>query len=257
MPALNAISPEKLARLVGTPTCPAIVEVKSAGGGFIPGPCAGPPTRSLHGRRACAAVPPSSSASPEATPARGWPPGSATRAWQPRYSKAAPPAGARPGCLCSPTPCCRRATRGTGRPGSPAPAQGGQDRLPVADPRFVDPDAVFLFVAPGEVAGVSERFGAAPFDVEGDIGASRRAVHVRRDGRGVRARRLPGVAAPRPDRARCRHGPAGARAAGGGPAGGVARPVAHVRRRSRAARGGNDALRRPLPLVPRRGRRNS
>jgi rhodanese-related sulfurtransferase len=33
--------------------------------------------------------------------------------------------------------------------------------------RFVDPDAVFLFVAPGEVAGVAERFGAAPFDVEG------------------------------------------------------------------------------------------
>ena len=33
--------------------------------------------------------------------------------------------------------------------------------------RFVDPDAVFLFVAPSEVAGVAERFGAAPFDVEG------------------------------------------------------------------------------------------
>jgi hypothetical protein len=33
--------------------------------------------------------------------------------------------------------------------------------------RFVDPEAVFLFVAPSEVAGVAERFGAAPFDVEG------------------------------------------------------------------------------------------
>jgi hypothetical protein len=33
--------------------------------------------------------------------------------------------------------------------------------------RFVDPDAVFLFVAPSEVAGVSKRFGATPFDVEG------------------------------------------------------------------------------------------
>ncbi len=33
--------------------------------------------------------------------------------------------------------------------------------------RFVDPSAVFLFVAPAEVAGVAERFGAAPFDVEG------------------------------------------------------------------------------------------
>jgi hypothetical protein len=33
--------------------------------------------------------------------------------------------------------------------------------------RFVDPEAVFLFVPPGEVAGVAEREGATPFDVEG------------------------------------------------------------------------------------------
>lgn len=32
--------------------------------------------------------------------------------------------------------------------------------------RFVDPEAVFLFVAPAEVAGVADRFDAAPFDVE-------------------------------------------------------------------------------------------
>lgn len=34
--------------------------------------------------------------------------------------------------------------------------------------RFVDPNAVFLYVAPADVAGVAERFGATPFDVEGD-----------------------------------------------------------------------------------------
>jgi rhodanese-related sulfurtransferase len=33
--------------------------------------------------------------------------------------------------------------------------------------RFVDPEAVLLFVAPSEVAGVAERFHAAPFDVDG------------------------------------------------------------------------------------------
>ncbi|MCL6740890.1 sulfurtransferase/chromate resistance protein [Sphingomonas sp. RB56-2] len=33
--------------------------------------------------------------------------------------------------------------------------------------RFVDPEAVFLFVSPTDVAGVAERFGATPFDVEG------------------------------------------------------------------------------------------
>ena len=33
--------------------------------------------------------------------------------------------------------------------------------------RFVDPAAVFLFVAPSEVAAVAERFSATPFDIEG------------------------------------------------------------------------------------------
>lgn len=33
--------------------------------------------------------------------------------------------------------------------------------------RFVDPAAIFLFVAPSEVDGVAERFAATPFDVEG------------------------------------------------------------------------------------------
>jgi rhodanese-related sulfurtransferase len=33
--------------------------------------------------------------------------------------------------------------------------------------RFVDPGAVFLFVAPSEVEGVAERFGATPFDIDG------------------------------------------------------------------------------------------
>jgi len=33
--------------------------------------------------------------------------------------------------------------------------------------RFVDPAAVFLFVAPAEVPAVAERFGATPFDIEG------------------------------------------------------------------------------------------
>jgi rhodanese-related sulfurtransferase len=33
--------------------------------------------------------------------------------------------------------------------------------------RFVDPKAVFLFVAPSEVPAVAERFNATPFDIEG------------------------------------------------------------------------------------------
>jgi len=34
--------------------------------------------------------------------------------------------------------------------------------------RFVDPRAVFLFVAASEVQSVAERFGATPFDIEGE-----------------------------------------------------------------------------------------
>ena len=34
--------------------------------------------------------------------------------------------------------------------------------------RFVDPDAVFLYVAPPEVPAVAEKFAAAPFDIEGE-----------------------------------------------------------------------------------------
>ncbi len=33
--------------------------------------------------------------------------------------------------------------------------------------RFIDPDAVFLFVSPGEVEAVAEKFDAAPFDMDG------------------------------------------------------------------------------------------
>lgn len=34
--------------------------------------------------------------------------------------------------------------------------------------RFVDPSAVFLFVAPPEVQGIADQFSAAPFDIEGE-----------------------------------------------------------------------------------------
>jgi rhodanese-related sulfurtransferase len=39
--------------------------------------------------------------------------------------------------------------------------------------RFVDPRAVFLFVAPSEVTAVADRFGAVPFDIEGVLWSHR------------------------------------------------------------------------------------
>ncbi len=42
--------------------------------------------------------------------------------------------------------------------------------------RFVDPDAAFLFVSPSEVLAVAERFGAAPFDIDGVFWSHRGAA---------------------------------------------------------------------------------
>ena len=42
--------------------------------------------------------------------------------------------------------------------------------------RFLDPRAVILFVSPAEVLGVAERYGAAPFDIEGVFWSHRGAL---------------------------------------------------------------------------------
>jgi rhodanese-related sulfurtransferase len=42
--------------------------------------------------------------------------------------------------------------------------------------RFIDPGAVFLFVAQSEVTGVAERFGATPFDLDGNFWSHRGAA---------------------------------------------------------------------------------
>jgi rhodanese-related sulfurtransferase len=42
--------------------------------------------------------------------------------------------------------------------------------------RFVDPNAAFLFVVPSEVVGVGERFGATPFDIENVFWSHRGAL---------------------------------------------------------------------------------
>jgi rhodanese-related sulfurtransferase len=42
--------------------------------------------------------------------------------------------------------------------------------------RFVDPAAVFLFVAPAEVSAVAERFNATPFDIDGVFWSHRGAT---------------------------------------------------------------------------------
>ena len=59
---------------------------------------------------------------------------------------------------------------GEGRTIWVTPARPKVDRIacPWLIRRFVDPGALFLFVPPSDVAGVAERFGAAPFDIESE-----------------------------------------------------------------------------------------
>jgi rhodanese-related sulfurtransferase len=165
MPSLNAISPEKLARLVGTPGCPVIVDVAA---GSIPGAVrrvaedVAQWAPSLDGRSAIVVC------------AHGREKSAGAAAWL-RHSgidseileggAAAWSAAGLP-VLAEERLPVRDAE---GRTVWVTRARPKVDRIacPWLIRRFVDPDAVFLFVAPAEVAGVAERFGAAPFDVEG------------------------------------------------------------------------------------------
>ncbi len=122
--------------------------------------------------------------------------------------------------------------------------------------RFVDPHAVFLFVTPSEVPAVAQQFGAAPFDIEGgDVFWSHRGERCTFD---TMVEEFGLTTAPLQRLATIVRGADTARPdlVPEAPAGRLARPLAHLCRRPRSARGRDGAVRRLLPLVPRRHRRN-
>ncbi len=169
----NTITPEKLFRLVGTPKCPAVVDVRtdedfSSDPFLVPGST----------RRPHATVSDWAGAF-EKRPVvvlcqLGSKLGQGVAAWL-RHA----------GVTAESLEGGMEAWKSAGLPRVPA------EKLPVRDReqrtcwvtrerpkidriacpwlirRFVDPEAIFLFVAPSDVAGVAEHFGAAPFDVEG------------------------------------------------------------------------------------------
>lgn len=194
MPQPNLITPSQLARLIGTPDCPVLIDVRlpedlAADPRLIPGSRPIP-----HGEF----LPPS-----DAPRARGLP--------------FPDPAGLLPLLAARPAPravvICARGRklsegvaallRGQGiaaevlEGGSTAWAQAGLPMVPlsalptgnlwvtrhrpkidrIACPwlirRFIDPTARFLFVAPSEVLAVAERFSATPFDIEGTFWSHR------------------------------------------------------------------------------------
>ena len=168
MPSPNAISPEKLARLIGTPACPALIDVGSEPGSCIPGSVrrraedAGAWAAELAGRPAVVVC------------ARGGKLSAGTAAWLRHEGvEAEILEGGLAAWKEAELPLLaedRLPPRDSGgRTIWVTRARPKVDRIacPWLIRRFVDPGAVFLFVAPAEVAAVGERFGAAPFDVEG------------------------------------------------------------------------------------------
>lgn len=174
MPSPNTIAPDKLARLIGRPDSPSLIDVRTEE---------------------------DFAADPRLVPGAVRRPWSEVPVWGPAVAEAARPA----------VVICRKglklsqgAAAWLRHQGVPADVlDGGMvawraaklptvpvDRLPPRDPqgrtiwvtrsrpkidriacpwlirRFVDPHAVFLYVAPSEVLDVADRFGATPFDVD-------------------------------------------------------------------------------------------
>ena len=173
MSSINSIAAEKLARLLGTPNCPAIMDVRTdadftADPRLIPGSLRRTHEEVAHwaeGLAGRAAV---------VVCQKGQKLSQGTAAW---LRHAGTPAETLEGGFL--------AWAGAGLPLVPVeklPRRDGDGRTVwvtrerpkidrIACPwlirRFIDPGAVFLFVAPAEVIAVGERFGAAPFDIEG------------------------------------------------------------------------------------------
>lgn len=173
MPAINAIAPDKLARLIGTPSCPVVIDLRSpeevdAAGGSMPASLSRPPGSVVEwspalGTQAAVVV---------CRDGKEFSPGVA--AWL-RYSgtsaellEGGAVAWSEQGYpLVPPARVARTGANGGSVWVTRARPKVDRIACPWLIRRFVDPMAIFLFVAPSDVASVTERFGATPFDVDG------------------------------------------------------------------------------------------
>jgi len=168
MPALNSISPDKLFRLIGTPNCPTIIDVRPEGVGLIPGSIRRSAEKVAEWGRAISAE------KVVVTCVYG---GSISNGVAALLRHQGVDAeileGGFEAWVGSSLPSVNEdllpQRDEEGRTIWVTRARPKVDRIacPWLIQRFVDPAAVFLFVPPSDVAGVAERFSAAPFDVEG------------------------------------------------------------------------------------------
>jgi rhodanese-related sulfurtransferase len=173
VPSNIMISAEKLSRLIGTPNCPSLIDVRSddewaAAPLLIPGAQRRPHkdasewAAELIGRPAVAIC------------RDGAELGHGVAAWLRHLAVSAELLeGGTKEWLEADLPVVR--PQGCRHPIAKAARCGSHRSRPKVDRiacpwllrRFVDPRAVFLFVAPADVAGVARQFAATPFDVEG------------------------------------------------------------------------------------------
>jgi rhodanese-related sulfurtransferase len=171
--SINTITPEKLSRLVGTHKCPALVDVRTDED-FATSPHLIPGSIRWRDARVLDRVPEFARSGAVVICQQGLKLSHGIAAWLrnsgiPAESLEGGFAAWQKGGL----PCV---------PVAPLPPRDGQGRTqwvtrerPKIDRiacawlirRFVDPLAVFLFVAPSAVLAVGEQFGAAPFDITG------------------------------------------------------------------------------------------
>lgn len=167
MASFNAIPAEKLIRLVGIPNAPLIVDVRPDPSEFLPGSVQRTPDKvaewaGMHAEQPVVVCDHSGEVSAgvaaqlrcdgvDAETLEG-----GFEAWRAAGHPTVPSARL-------PRRDCQGRTMWVTR------ARPKVDRIacPWLIRRFVDPLALILFVAPGDVATVAERFGAAPFDIEG------------------------------------------------------------------------------------------
>ncbi len=173
MPSINSISAEKLARLIGTPKCPAIVDVRTDDD-FAIDPRIVPAAirrRHVNVEQWVAAY---AGRSVVAICQRGMKLSQGVAAWL-RHAGASAESleGGIEAWFAAGLPTVdsgKIPKRNTdGKTVWVTRERPKVDRIacPWLIRRFVDPSAVFLFVSPAEVAAAADRFGAAAFDIEG------------------------------------------------------------------------------------------
>ncbi|MGE0280057.1 MAG: chromate resistance protein ChrB domain-containing protein [Rhizobiaceae bacterium] len=173
MPQFNAISPDRLLKLVGTPHSPRLIDVRTEAD-FAAAPYLVPGSTRVDLETIEAFAAASLGQPVIAICQRGHHRSETAAAWLRHHGRSAE---VLEGGF--------EAWRAAGYPTVSAQKLPGRDRQDrtvwvtrarpkidrIACPwlirRFVDPNAVFLFVAPPEVPAIAEKFGATPFDVEG------------------------------------------------------------------------------------------